>query len=280
MATRRRISPQQATATQSRSAQRTSAPTEPHKPEPTELVKLVAGTELISVDIPTNATLHEVEATLVLAVDGFRRLNEAAERIKPIIGRILLTISSRRLWRTAEKPYKNFTEYVEDVVVDKMSLGRTFTFQALRIARAFPGLTAEDYQRYGASRLLIAASVTDENDPKYKEILDQSLAVPVATFERTVNEAKSASKEAATASEETQVLSLRLSKDVKKQWDDLLHSSEMSGPELFTEMLAMYLETEGMEGETEAPASETPRKPVVSAADIAAQLRAAMGGSK
>ena len=232
MATRRRISgPAQ-------SASRISTATE-HKPDSTELVKAVIGGD-ISLAIPPEATLNEVEGTLAVVIDGFKRLSDATEKLKPVIGRILLTISVRKLWRKADKSYKNFTEYLEDVVVERMGFGRTSAFQALRIARAFPSLTVEDYQRFGATRLLLAASVTDEQDPKHREFLETSLTVPVSQFEASISEVRE--QASAKSSSDVSVLSMRIPNAVKAQWDEALRASEMTGPQLFAAMLAVWIE--------------------------------------
>ncbi len=192
---------------------------------------LVVGEAEIDVNIPEDATLAQIEVTLSRTIDGYTRLEAARERLAPVIGRILLTVAQRKLWRPA---WKNFTAYVKGVVEARMGFGRSKAFDALAIARAFPSLTAEQYGRYGATRLRLAAKITDEQEPAWQEVLDEALKVPVLTFGATVKQLHG------TPTKETLILSLRLPKAVKGDWDAALLNSELSGPELLAAMVAMW----------------------------------------
>lgn len=200
-----------------------------------DLLKLVMGSGNISVSIPDAATLPDVEHTLSMVIGGYLRLTDAAERLKPIIGRVLLTISARRLYRP---DYKNLTDYIQRKVVDEFKLSRTNAFESLRIARAFPSLTSEDYQRYGASRLLLAASVTDDKAPNFKTLLDESTQKTVDAFSEQIKSMKSP-----TSTTDTFVLSVRLPAEWKESWESLLTSSAMSAGDLLMELISSYIET-------------------------------------
>lgn len=202
--------------------------------DPMALVHLVTGKEEINLDIPEGALLGDIETTLGIAITGYRRLSDAAEKLKPIIGRILLVISNRRLYRPA---FKTFTDYVESVVVGKMGFGRTNAFEALRIAKAFPSLTAAEYQDFGASRLLLATQVTDETDPQYKAILETSKAGTVDEFKAAVTELK-----AGTTPTDKVSINLRVLAEVKASWEAALVNSNLSAPELFESMLGLWSE--------------------------------------
>lgn len=187
-------------------------------------MKAALGFTEVSVNIPENATLAEVENTLQLAITGYRRLTEASERLKPIIGRILLTVQARNLFKP---DYKNFTQFLMDRVVVGMGLGRSHAFDSLRIARAFPNMSTEDYSRFGASRLLLAAKITDETKENYKDVLKE-------LSKATVEEGRAKVKEltpGSTASSYT--VSIRVSPEVKADWTELMDAVEISPGELF-----------------------------------------------
>lgn len=214
---------------------------------PQGLMKAALGFTDISVEIPENATLHEVENTLQLAITGYRRLSEASERLKPIIGRILLTVQERNLFKP---DYKNFTQFIMDRVVVGMGLGRSHAFDSLRIARAFPTMSTEEYSRYGASRLLLAAKLTDESKEGYKDILKDLSKVTVEEGRAKVKELTPNSK----ASSYT--ISIRVTPEVKGEWVELMDSVDITPGELFAQMIKSV--RENME-------EYTTRKPVAAA---------------
>lgn len=218
---------------------------------PEDLLRLALGSEL-TLNIPEDAKMADVEQTLQVAITGYKRLSEASERLKPLIGRILYTVQSRRLYRP---DYRNLTDYIERKVVVDMGLSRTNAFEALRIAKAFPSMTMEDYQKYGASRLLLASSITDEADPQAKQLLDDSTRQTVDEFQSHIRDLKSESVEPA----KTFVLSIRLPLDWKPRWEDLIATVDLTPVELFLELMNSYIQTHpASKASTPAPASATP----------------------
>ncbi len=195
---------------------------------PQGLMKAALGFTDVTVEIPENATLAEVENTLQLAITGYRRLSEASERLKPIIGRILLTVQQRNLFKP---DYKNFTQFLMDRVVVGMGLGRSHAFDSLRIARAFPNMSTEEYSRYGASRLLLAAKLTDETKEGYKDVLKDLSKV-------TVEEGRAKVKEMTPSTTATSyTISIRVSPEVKAEWIELMDSVEITPGELLAQMI-------------------------------------------
>lgn len=199
---------------------------------PMGLMKASLGFQEISLDIPQDAKLVDIEQTLSLAISGYKRLSEASERLKPIIGRILLTVQERKLFRPE---FKNFTAYVTSKVCGDMGLGRSNAFDALRIARAFPSMTAEDYQKYGATRLLLATQLTSEAEPNCKEILTSATRQTVDEFAAVVKANKQAN-----SARVTSTVSVRVSPEVKTAWQEMLEGSELTPGELLAEMITVY----------------------------------------
>lgn len=199
--------------------------TEPLAPE--AMLKAAMGFRDVTVDIPANATLGDVEKTLALAISGYQRLVEASERLKPIIGRILLTVQERKLYRP---DYKNITEFIMLKVVGQMGFGRSNAFESLKIARAFPHLTAIDYQRYGASRLLLASRVTDETDPEFRTLLDKSTQTTVDAFESEVKQIHG--EQVKTNKPPSTTLTMRVLPEVKEQWNAMIEASGLTPNDL------------------------------------------------
>lgn len=200
---------------------------------PMGLMRASLGFQDIQLNIPEDATLSAIEKTLQLAITGYKRLAEASERLKPIIGRILLVVQERKLWKP---DYKNFTEFLDKKVVDEMGLGRSNAFDALRIARAFPTMSNEEYQRYGASRLLEAAKITDEAQEDYKQVLQDASKMTVEEFKQKVKAQRPSTRPV------TFTVSVRVTPEVKGQWVALVEAFEGTPGELFSQMVTLYTE--------------------------------------
>lgn len=199
---------------------------------PMGLMRASLGFQEISLNIPEDAKLVDILQTLSVAIQGYKRLSEASEQLKPIIGRILLTVQTRKLFKP---DYKNFTAFVMDKVCGEMGLGRSNAFDSLRIARAFPTMSVEDYKKYGASRLLLAAQITSEDDPGHKEVLINASRQTVDEFAGVVKTGKANTQRAVTST-----ISVRVSPEIKTEWQAVLSSSDSTPGELFGAMLEVY----------------------------------------
>lgn len=230
MATRTRT--QQAARPASGQVQSPTSLTKADTPE-NAVVKAALGFQDITLDIPSTATLIEVQKTLGIAVEGYKRLENGLERVKPLIGRILLHIQTAKLFRPT---FKNFSEWLDTVVVGEMGFGRSTAFDALRIARAFPTMSTDDYQNYGATRLLIAARYTDETREDFRAVLDESTQMTTDQFADSIQHRLTEGKPPA----QTVVLSLRVSPDNKQRWDVRLEASQLSTDDFVTAVLYAY----------------------------------------
>lgn len=225
--------------------------------EPEQIMKAAIGFADITVEIPEAASLADVEKTLLLAIAGYNRLRDASERLKPVIGRILLTVQDRKLFRPT---YKNFTEFVMAKVVNEMGFGRSNAFDSLKIAKAFPHFTSDDYQKYGATRLLLASRVTDETDPQHKELLDKATQVTTEAFEVQVKAIHG--EQAKGVRTPTTTLTMRVGPDVKEEWNAMLEASGMQPNDLLVACMAAMrrmpeLETQNTgAGRTPVPAAK------------------------
>lgn len=199
---------------------------------PLGLMKASLGFQDIQLNIPEDAKLGDIEKTLQLAITGYKRLAEASERLKPIIGRILLVVQERKLWKPE---YKNFTEFIDKKVVEEMGLGRSNAFDALRIARAFPTMSNDEYQRYGASRLLEASKITDEAQDNYKDVLMNASKITLDEFKQFVKAQRPSNRPV------TFTVSVRVTPEVKGKWQGLVEAFEGTPGELFAQMVDTYI---------------------------------------
>lgn len=209
------------------------------------------GVQEINVNIPEDAKIDQVEDTLSIAIAGYKDLADASERLKPIIGRILLVVQDRKLWKPA---YRNFTDYLTRKVVEQMKFGRSNAFEALKIARAFPTMSNEDYSKYGASRLLLASSVVSEDTEGYQEVLTQSLNTTVDKFKEDVRGLRATS----TTRKEVFLVAIRTNAELREHWQTLLKDTGLSASDLLAQMIdAFYV------AQKRAPAPRAQRAPEV-----------------
>lgn len=215
----------------------TASPTEQHVTTPVanpqNLIQMVTAGMDISVNIPEGATLPDILNTLNKVVQGIRTLTDASERLRPVVGRIILEIQKRKLYKP---DYRNITEFIEKKVVAEMGMGRSTAFESLRIAKAFPSMAMAEMSRYGASKLALCAKVTDETEPNHLEVLHASLG-------KTVEQIKADQKEAAEAAggaTATVSITLHLSQTAKNRWVKLLKDTELEPAKLFIKMIEAY----------------------------------------
>lgn len=207
--------------------------------DPTTLVHMVAPT--ISLNIPKEGwDLVQANNTLGHAIEGIKVLQNAAERLKPVIGRILMEVKVRKLWKghiqDGKLVYKNWTAYVEDTA-QRNGYTRLALFEALRIAEKFPSLGEAGYARFGATRLLIAAANdVSEKSPNHLEVLESSLAGTVDDFKRSFKK----SVVLAEGEEPTAAITIRVPESLKDRWNLLCEVTNLKGPELLLAMMEGY----------------------------------------
>lgn len=202
-------------------------------PEAHNLMGTSLGFNEIQLDIPAGASLTQVEHSLNIAITGFNRLGEAREALKPIIGRLLLTVKSGKLYKGS---YKNFTEYIMTQVIGRYNLSRSNAFESLRIATAFPTLSSAEYEKYGATKLLLASRVTDETKPNYRSYLERAMTLTVDAFKESI----AAERPTSGPNAETKTVTIRCAVAVAERWNALLEGSEVPASDWFATLLDAY----------------------------------------
>lgn len=198
----------------------------------------LGGKEIKLEEIPATATLEAVTESLMIGVTAFKRLADAQSRLQPIIGRILLHIAEHKLWKGK---YRNMTDFMQKAVVDQMGMGRSSMMDALRVARQFPGLTVDEYQAFGARRLLIASKrIQREDTPvmEYGKILDWTKTKTVAELETELRETTVVPMAVDGTREVT--ITLRVPESLKDQWTALVASTHLESAALLGVMVDLY----------------------------------------
>lgn len=121
----------------------------------------------ISLEVRPDAEPGEVLGTLKTCCLGYRNLVATEEALKPVIGKLLLTVSSRKLYKPQ---YQHFKDFLSQEVMGTYRLGRSNCFEAMKIAKAFPSLSVEDFRRFKTTNLLEASKHLNETDPSWPTV--------------------------------------------------------------------------------------------------------------
>jgi len=184
--------------------------------QPDTLLRYVMGAKAITVDIPGNATLDTVMPEVERIAGAMRTMMQATEKLKPVLGRILLEIQTRKLYKAR---YPHFQKFLESEILNgKLRIGRSTAFEAMRIARAFPSLNTDEYARIGATKLLEASHyVTEARSPLYREVLNKFETMPTVEAAKQWAESEGLKPKKATS---TVTWTVRLTAESKSIVDD------------------------------------------------------------
>lgn len=220
-----------------RTASHTSAHT-PSNPQERDLFKTFIGSR-VTVDIPPNATLEQVEGSLQQVINGHQRAASFQDQVRPIIGRIILEVRERKLFK---ETHVNFTQWLMAVVVGRMGFSRPLAYYCLSVANSFPHLTEDDSKKYGAVLLREAARITSEDDKDYRAVLDRLAKMSSSEVIAYVKEVQ----QAATPTNgetpvETKVISIRVKEECFTRWHALREQDpNRTAEELLMDMMDFY----------------------------------------
>lgn len=122
--------------------------------------------------IPANPTAQQLWATLATCTQGFRLLNSRLDRLKPIIGQILLLFKNKPSLYI-ELGYKSFEQFRAKGVGTELGLGKTTLWEAQVIANDWPQLVAEPdrYTKIGRAKMNIISKYAKGSDANAEAVL-------------------------------------------------------------------------------------------------------------
>jgi len=122
--------------------------------------------------IPEDATAEQLWETLRVCVAGYNLLSFKLDRLKPIIGKILVTFQNKpSLYKSLG--YQTFEEFRKEGVGRKLGLGRTTLWETQIIARDWPQLVENPdlYTKIGRSKLMILSKFATGKDRNANHLL-------------------------------------------------------------------------------------------------------------
>jgi hypothetical protein len=105
---------------------------------------------------------------------GLVKVLATGERVRQMVGRLLIEVRKRRLYEG--KGFKSFNEFLSKEVEEKHGISRASAYGAISVVAALPDLSLDQAERVGSSRLaLVARVVKQEERPAEKKRLEFKL---------------------------------------------------------------------------------------------------------
>lgn len=147
------------------------------------LKELVRPGVKIDAIIPADATAEKLWDTLTICAQGYHLLQSRMDRLKPIIGKILLIFKDKPDLYT-ELGYRNFEEFRNKGVGEKLGLHRTTLWETQVIANDWPQLVAEPdrYTKIGRAKLNILSKYANGRDANAEALLKMASSMSTTEF--------------------------------------------------------------------------------------------------
>jgi hypothetical protein len=129
--------------------------------------------------VPETATAQQLWDTLKVCVAGYNMLNFKLNRIKPIIGKILL-IFQRNPHLYQELGYETFEDFRKNGIGKRLGVGRTTLWECQTIARDWPQLVQnpDRYAQIGRTKLIILSKFAKGTAPNAESLLNMAASMP------------------------------------------------------------------------------------------------------
>jgi hypothetical protein len=137
------------------------------------LQNLLDGSNSLEVTIPDSASNVEIWEMLSVCCRAIGHLTKTSNRIKPMIGRLLLLIQQTpSVFK--EQGFKSYNDFLENGVCHRLGLSRAHLFEAMSLSRKWPNLSVERFAKIGSVKMNIVSRFTNETHPSANRILDMA----------------------------------------------------------------------------------------------------------
>jgi hypothetical protein len=124
----------------------------------------------IALSITPSITQDELTGYFDIAGKAHKRLGDAISTLKPIIGQLLVTVQNRpEIWKSMG--FRSFDDFLTNGATVMTKMSRPSLYECLRVAKAFPSLEIERYDKIGSGKMSVLVKVTSENNSNCEELL-------------------------------------------------------------------------------------------------------------
>jgi hypothetical protein len=176
----------------------------------------------LGVVLPDDTAPDVLIKNLTICCRAVAYLKSYAERIKPIIGRIL-TLIQEHPDAYKKAGYEGYESFIRGEVIGKMGLCRTDVYDCVKIHKAMPSLTPAQFQEIGIAKLRLLASITGDGQPSCDRWKAKARSMTLVEF-RT-----EAEKHGLVAKGEYQgaVIVINTNTATSKQWKEFISNPEI-----------------------------------------------------
>jgi hypothetical protein len=141
----------------------------------------------LEVIVPHEASAEDLWNTLSICIKGVNYMNSRIRRLSPIIGRILCRFEDRpSLYK--ELGYQTFSDFKWKGVSDGLGIGRSFLYESMVLARQWPQVTPERFERIGPKKMRILEKITDGKSSRAEELLCKAETLKVTELRHWAEE--------------------------------------------------------------------------------------------
>src|SRR6185312_3272938 len=135
-------------------------------------------TSTVDLIIPDSMDPQKLWDSLDACCKMARAVGEAGNKLKPVLGRILIQIRDYPdLYR--ERGYRNYDDFITRGLSELFGVSRSEGYAAIKITECFPSLTIEDYKDIGVAKLQVLSRETSESDSDFRELVGKAKELTV-----------------------------------------------------------------------------------------------------
>jgi hypothetical protein len=126
---------------------------------------------IVNEDMPDAQVLKELDQYCF----GLVKVLATGERVRQMVGRLLIEVRRRRLYEG--KGWKSFNEFLAKEIEEKHGISRASAYGAISVVETLPDLSLDQAERIGSSRLTLVARAVKSEDrtPAEKKKLELRL---------------------------------------------------------------------------------------------------------
>lgn len=181
------------------------------------LKTLLDDASTLEVVIPDTATNKEIWEMLSVCCRAISHLTKTTNRIKPMIGRLLLLVQNTpSVWK--EQGFNSYTDFIENGVCKRMGLSRAHLFEAASIARKWASLPVERYAKIGSVKMNIISRFTNDSSPNSEKILKLAEKMTVEQLRGWAEK----SKLIEAGEDQPEIITVAANKTIAAEWKEFI----------------------------------------------------------
>jgi hypothetical protein len=188
------------------------------------LAAVLDSTSSINVVIPEEIDSDKLWETMETCCRVAGAVSKASDRIKPIIGRLLVVLKDHpEVYQ--DRGYSSYEDFMCRGMNELFGISRTEAYACRKVAERFPSLSVDEFNQIGVRKLYVLAAATREGDKNAKELVEKAKD-PEVNRSDLIEYAATLQHMAAGEFEITKV-TITVTKETAQMWKDFIASKEV-----------------------------------------------------